>query len=200
MPDLFIPKKTDNQISPHSHPFASFCSHPNVSFRNQEPDEKILLLLRAHFITNILWIITALILAFIPIGIGVLGIDIRSFLSFFPERYFLVLTIFYYLLILTYALVNFITWYYNVFLVTQRRIVDIDFSDIVYHNVALTKLSLVEDVHYTQIGFIASLFNFGDLFVQTAGELKNFEALKVPRPNDAVNIIENLIGVKPYGK
>lgn len=199
MPDIFIPTPQPVEKA-HIHPFASFCSHPNVSFRNQEPDEKILLLLRAHFITNILWIITALILAFIPIGIGVLGIDIRSFLSFFPERYFLVLTIFYYLLILTYALVNFITWYYNVFLVTQRRIVDIDFSDIVYHNVALTKLSLVEDVHYTQIGFIASLFNFGDLFVQTAGELKNFEALKVPRPNDAVNIIENLIGVKPYGK
>lgn len=210
MPDIFIPKspKTEKHIrvpllstnsKEHNHPFASFCDTPsNISFHNQEPDEKIVLLLRRHFITNFSWIIITVILVLLPLLTNILGINIQAFLPFFPARFFMVGLIFYYLIIFSYAFINFITWYYNIFLVTQKRIVDIDFSDIVYHNVAITKLNLVEDVNYTQVGFIPSLFNFGDLFVQTAGEVKHFEALKIPKPNDATHIIQDLIGGKHH--
>jgi len=71
---------------------------------------------------------------------------------------------------------------------------DLDFSNLVYHDVTETKLNLVEDVRYTQSGFIRSFFNFGDLFVQTAAEKENIEGLAVPNPGRGVRIIGDLIG------
>ena len=59
---------------------------------------------------------------------------------------------------------------------------------------AITKLTHIVDVSYTQSGFAKSLFNYGDVFVQTAGTEKNFEALSVPKPREATHIIGDLIG------
>lgn len=204
MTDIFIKSNTQKApiqsgsnktvVESHTHPFASFCSHPEVSFKNQDGDEKILLLLRASFVVNTAWIFFSFIFALIPPLIFIFSGNLSPFFSFLPDRFVNIALTFYYLVILNYAFVNLITWFFNIFIVTGKRVIDIDFSDLVYHNVAVTKLNLVEDVNYTQIGFIRSLFNYGDLFVQTAGELKNFEAKSVPKPGEAVNIIEGLIG------
>lgn len=91
---------------------------------------------------------------------------------------------------------EFATWYFNVFLTTNERIVDIDYKDILYHNVAETKLSNVEEVHYTKGGFFQALFNYGDVFVQTAAEFRNFEATKAPTPEKATTLIGQLLGKK----
>lgn len=199
MPDIFTTNNTTaNPVASkehHIHRLASFCTRPlGMHFQNQEKDEKILLFLRRHFITNVPWIFTVIILLILP----VLLIPVFSSFSFpiisLPPSFILVMTIFYYLLIFTFAFVEFINWFYNISIITQRRVIDIDYSDIIYHDVAVTKLSLVEDVRYVQSGFIRSLFNFGDVFVQTAGESENFEFLKVPKPGEAVHIIQDLIG------
>lgn len=202
MPDIFIPNPAIPPTSlpdDHYHPFAAFCTHPyHVTFKDQEPDEKLLLLLRRHFITNVPWIILLALLFLTPFALLLIGTDAYSLLSFLPTRYVTISLIFYYLLALNYGLIQLLTWYYNIFLVTHKRVVDIDFSDIVYHNVAMTKLIQVENVNYTQVGFIPSFFNYGDVFVETAGASKHFEALSVPKPAEAVVIIQKLMGGKPH--
>lgn len=203
MPDIFIPESqpalnnTDLKLikENHIHALSSFCQNPvGVSFQNQEEDEEVLLFLRRHFITNVPWIFISLILSLIPPVLFILNINIPIFFFNIPGNFLTVSVIFYYLVVFIYAFISFITWYYNISLVTQKRVVDIDFSDIVYHDVAMTKLNLIEDVNYTQTGFIRSFFNYGDVFVQTAGEKLHFDFLAVPSPSNAVNIIENLIG------
>jgi len=189
---------------PHNHAFATFCAHPNnVWFHDKRPDEDILLLLRKHLVTNIPWIVFTLVLLLIPpILFGFfsssLGQSVIIPETVLPMRYIMILTLFYYLVVLGYGLVSFITWFYNVSLITSKRVVDIDYSDVIYHNVAATKLNLIQDVDYTQSGFIRSLFNYGDVFVQTASGAPNFDFLAVPRPSEVANIIESLIGRKPY--
>ncbi|QQG40774.1 MAG: hypothetical protein HYV37_00415 [Candidatus Levyibacteriota bacterium] len=207
MPDIFTTEKntstasktqTDTVLkkSAHVHHFASFCDHPReVSFQNQEANEIILLLLRRHFITNVPWITLVFLLFIIPPLLPLLSSELSAFLFFsLPSAFTQIFLIFYYLVVLTFALVEFITWYFNISFVTQKRVVDIDFSDLLYHDVAVTKLSLIEDVNYTQTGFIRSLFNYGDVFVQTAGEKLHFDFLAVPNPTKVVNIIQDLIG------
>jgi hypothetical protein len=53
---------------------------------------------------------------------------------------------------------------------------------------------LIEDVNYTQAGFIRGLFNFGDLFVQTAGGKENIEALAIPMPAKIARLVLDFIG------
>lgn len=199
MPDIFI-KPTTGKKPTHTHHFASFCDHPSgISFENQEADEKILLFLRRHFITNVPWLLTTIIFILLPPIAGFLlpKIGLALFPSL-PDNFLTVFIIFYYLIIFTYAFIHFITWFFNISIVTQKRIIDIDFSNLVYHDVAVTKLSLVEDTNYSQTGFIRSLFNYGDAFVQTAGEKLHFDFLSVPKPTKVVNIIQNLIGKGPH--
>jgi membrane protein YdbS with pleckstrin-like domain len=207
MPDIFtnnndaindelVDVKTSNQIRMLS----SFCENPiGIAFAQQENDEKILLFLRGHFIANFIWILITLVLLLVPILFFIFRSQLQLLGTIdLPLQFVLIFVIFYYLTVFAYAFINFLSWFYNVFIVTQKRIVDIDYSNIVIHNVAFTKLSHVQDVNYTQTGFIHALFNYGNIFVQTAGNEVNFEALSVPKPRQAAHIIANLIGKESH--
>ncbi len=186
------------QKPPHNHPFASYCDHPSsIWFDTQEPDEIILLLLRKHIVTNIPWILSAVALLLIPPLLFWFATAQSFSLEFFallPSQYITIIVLFYYLIMIGFILVCFITWYYTVCLVTQKKVVDIDYSDVIYHNVAATKMNLVQDVDYTQSGAIRSMFNYGDVFIQTASKSPNFDFLAVPNPTRVAQIIEGLIG------
>ncbi|HLC15428.1 MAG TPA: hypothetical protein VJL89_04295 [Thermodesulfovibrionia bacterium] len=202
MPDIFVkPNNFNKEALPSSDSnrvrmFSAFITNPlGVSFVEQEPDEKVLLFLRRHFITNVPWIFITIVLIFIPLILFAFRINLQILEALsLPIRFTVVFTILYYLIVFSYTFINFITWFYNVLIITQKRIVDVDYSDIVIHNIAFTKLTHVQEVNYTQAGFIRSFFNFGDVFIQTAGPEINLEGLSVPQPRRAAQIIANLIG------
>ena len=64
-----IKKESVHELSGHSHnPFAAFHYMPdNIRLETQEPEEKIILFLRKHPITNIPWILAAAALLFAPL-------------------------------------------------------------------------------------------------------------------------------------
>lgn len=202
MIDLFIakakslplPQKTG--ITDHPHMIYSFWENPvGIIFEDLEEDEKLLLLLRRHFNTNLHWVFVSLLLFLVPLFF----IPFRNSLSVFsflnlPIRFIVISLAFYYLLVFTYLFVNFITWYFNVSLITSKRVIDVNFSDLVYKNVSATKLSLLQDASYIQVGVLRSLFDYGDVLLQTAGTLDNFSFPAVPKPEKVVRIIEELIG------
>lgn len=202
MTDIFVAPRKENP-NPPAHDvgfFSSFCQNPEgVHFQTQKSNEAIILFLRSHFITNISWIIFSLFLLVLPIIIfnflPNFGLDFLS--SPRATRFITIFTLFYYLMVFSYVFISFLHWFYNVFIVTTERIVDMDYSDIVVHNIAVTSLTHVQDVSYTQSGFIPTFFNFGDLFVQTAGNERNFEAYSVPKPREATHIIGDLTGKGP---
>ena len=165
-----------------------------VTFANQKSHEEIVLFLRAHLITNFLWIAITIFLLFIPLLGSVVVNFIPSPFSFVSGKFLLIFLIFYYLIVFSYAFLNFLNWFYNITLITNLGVVDIDYSGLLYHDVAFTNFNLVEDVNYTKVGFFRSLFNYGDVFVQTAGGRENLEALGVPNPARAAHVISNSIG------
>lgn len=175
------------------HLFAAFCEKPaNVTFQTQEPDEEVLLFLRKSQWVNAPWIIATLLLLFVPLVLYLLR---DAFVTFIPPIQVLLIIIpFYYLLIAVYAFVNFVTWYYNAALITNKRVVDIDFHQIVFKDVAETKLALVQDVSYKQVGALPNLLGYGFVLIQTAGTLDNFEFYDLPHPDRVEEIVEDLIG------
>lgn len=205
MVDIFVakiekkdtPKVSEEVLHKHPHIFYSFWENPDgITFEDKEDDETILLLIRSHFITNSHWLLVFAVLFLLPIFL-LIFLPYLSPLSFFhlPVRYIVLFAILYYLIIFTYLFVNFITWYFNLSLITDKRVVDIHFADLVYKNVATTKLSLLEDVSFSQIGVIRGLFDYGDILMQTAGTLDNFSFTRIPKPERVVQIVEKLIGI-----
>jgi hypothetical protein len=197
-------KKKNPQIvgginEPPMNILSAFSKDPKgISFQDQRRNESIILFLRPHFLTNLSWMLfTILLILLFPVITILLPILRMNFLSSPIVVHFLpVYAIFYYFIVFSYAFTSFLTWFYNIFLVTPDRIIDINYFDIVIHEVSETKLNQIEDVHYDQTGFIPTLFNYGDIFAQTAGEQKNFEAYSVPRPKEATSVIASFIGGK----
>jgi len=179
----------------HSHLFSSYCEKPSgVTFADKLENEELLLFLRKHLITNVPWIVSALALSLAPFiliaiaGFGALPINLL------PPVYITMILFLYYFFVIGFIFVHYLTWFYNIGLVTNQRIIDIDFSSLVFENVDATKLSQVEDVGYKQVGIIRSIFDYGNVHVHTAGPAANFEFNAVPHPERIINIINALIG------
>lgn len=200
-PDAPIPKekmltRMHNKLG-RLHLFAAFCENPiNVSFQTQEEDEHVLLFLRKSQWVNAGWIAQAILLSLVPIVIYFFR---GSLTLFIPElKIVLVLIPFYYLLVAVYAFAHFITWYYNAALITDKRVIDVNFHQIVLKDVAETKLALVQDVSYKQDGVLPNMFGYGFILIQTAGALENFEFHNLPQPARVVEVVEGLIGGRRF--
>lgn len=165
-----------------------------VRFETQEQGESIILLLRKHWITNVIWLATGLLLLISPIIIfPVLAISGIIPANFSGSAFSLVILV-WYLLTFSYVLVNFLLWYFTVSIVTSERIVDIDFINILNKRFSATRINKVEDVTMKRGGFLRAVFDYGDVLVQTAGKEREFEFLAVPKPEQVVRIINQLMG------
>lgn len=173
--------------------FTSYRPYPlGVTFINQEENEQILLFLRRHFVTNLPWIFyTIVFLLFPPFVFGVLHVTNVTFFSLTPQMIF-VMVAFYYLVILNYALVRFINWFYHVGVVTRKRLLDLDVDNILSYHLAETNIADVVDVSYTQKGFFQSFFNYGDVPIQTEAIKANFEFEQTPHPANVADILTDL--------
>ena len=84
-------------------------------------------------------------------------------------------------------------WYFNVGIITNKGIVDVDFNLVLYKETTYTLLNHVEDITAKIGRFFESVFDFGNLFVQTAGTERNTEFLNIPHPSAAAKIINSLV-------
>jgi len=181
----------------HIHFLASFCQNPSgLHFQNEEVGDQIVLFIRSHFIKNLRWILTVAVFSALPLLIPILFAFVP--IPDFPGNYLLIGTLFYYLVVLGYGFIQFITWYYNVGIITKEHVVDIDYSHITYKNVASTTIEGIVDIEYTQGGFLNTLFDFGDIHVQTEGIKATIEYYAVPHPGRVVDIILDLKGGKKH--
>ncbi|OGE37853.1 hypothetical protein A3B45_02775 [Candidatus Daviesbacteria bacterium RIFCSPLOWO2_01_FULL_39_12] len=170
--------------------FPSFVENPqNCSFEGQDADEKILLLLRAHPITNLSWIISAFLLVLLPFLIPSSLFFLKVDTSFLPPLYGLVLAVINYLLVAVIVFEGFLYWYFNVFLVTDKNIIDVDFNSILFKNIDMAPLKNIEDVSSSISGLMQSIFHYGNVFIQTAGAARNFEFNNVSQPDRVADFI-----------
>lgn len=156
---------------------------PDLKFETQETDEKIILFLRQHPIVNLGWILLAIGMLFLPTLWDFLPV------TWLPARFQLMTIIGWYLLVLAFVLERFLGWYFNVYIVTDERIVDIDFEGLAYRNLSIAQLGHIEDVTFRQAGTMGAIFNYGDVFIQTAAEQREFDFGRVPQPARVVEIL-----------
>lgn len=166
-------------------PFATFAEFPaGVTFENQEKGEQIILLLRAHMVTLIPKAIFAVFLLFVPglLGLVLQYLNIGAILGLGASQYFW-FGVFWYLLVFGYVFYSFVFWYFNVYLLTNERIIDFDFYGVLSKKISYAGLAQLEDVTPKTVGFAGTFFNYGGVFIQTAAERPEFEFTNVARPD-----------------
>lgn len=170
--------------------FPAYLENPqNCTFEGQDPDEKILLLLRAHPITNLGWIVPAFLLSLLPFFIPTIFSFFKLDITFLPPLYRLTFIVINYLLVLVIVFEGFLNWYFNVYIVSDKSIIDVDFNSILFKNIDMAPLRHVQDVSSSISGITQSIFHFGNVFVQTAGATENIDFNNVPMPDRVADFI-----------
>jgi membrane protein YdbS with pleckstrin-like domain len=167
-------------------------------FEGEEADEKVLVVLRAHPITNIGWVLASIFLLIIPFSVLIYLVFARLENVPFSLGTALVATLFWALIVLGVAFQQFLHWYFNLYILTNKRIVDIDFFGLFHRRLSQTHLINVQDITCSKAGVLQNFLDFGDLNLQTAGTSANFEFLNIPDPEgnqkQMLGLVERVTG------
>ncbi len=166
-------------------------------FETQADDEEVVVFSRAHFFTNFWWIVLTAILILIPPALKLVFTGDNTFKGFnLTASTQLILIVSWYLFVFAFAFQRFLVWFFNVYIVTNKRIVDVDFFNLFYKQISSTTIDNIQDVTQKRGGVAQLLFNYGDLVIETAGENPSFEFTAIPNPNLVQKTIINLLSQK----
>lgn len=159
-----------------------------VGFDSQLKEEEVILLLRQHPITQWKNVVVTVGAIFAP------GLLLSTpFLNFLPIRFHVGFVMGWYLLLIGFVLESFLIWFFNVYIITDERIIDVDFLSLIFKNISSAKLDHIEDITVTTAGFLPSVVNYGTIKIQTAAEKTEFEFDAVPKPNRVVALLNELL-------
>ena len=171
--------------------------YKGYDFKDKKRGEDIILVIRKH------WLI--FIFKFMPIIIGVifliaghffaiqylkevLGTNGKNILFFMESIMAMILW-----------MITFIFWvdyYFDVWIITTSRIVDIEQIGLFRRNVSELECSKIQDVTTEIHGILPTILNYGVVYVQTAGKKTRFVFKEVSNPSLIRELIIKLQKVK----
>lgn len=174
-------------------------SKRKVLFPGQQADEEIYLVTRQHWLVMAsqfaVWFIFVILLVVFDFLTG----PNFPFLEESPARQTITLLKLIYVMFLVAGLFSiWILYYLNMQVVTNQRIVDITQKNFLNHTTSELNLSRIQDVTAEIRGFLGTFFNYGNIYVQTAGETARFEFNNVPDPHKIAKLILDLYEKFPH--
>lgn len=177
------------EITGHTkHPLSSLLINPHVfDFEERDEEEKIILVARPHWFTNVSWIFTTVLLVIAPSLLKFVPL-----INEIPDKYMLVGFLMWYLVTFAFAFEKFLSWYFDVFIITDERVIDIDFNNLLNKKFSEAKIAMIQDITSEVKGVSQTLFNYGTVFVQTAAEVPEITLETVPNPEKIIKVLQVL--------
>jgi len=171
----------------------------NIRFDRKEKDEEVIMITRKHWTAYITNISLAVFMPVIPIVLlitlanwenGVYG-GTTVYISLF------ILSIIFAVNIIVTTVVQ---WYYNVSIITDKRILSLKVSSIFQHSYTEILWRKIQDVSHSSEGFLSAVFDIGSVYIDTAGEGIDLTLKFVPKPRDVQEVINNLVDLAHNGE
>lgn len=159
-----------------------------------DKDENLVLEVRRHWFVFIFQTIISLLFAIAPVVIFYL---LEFFIKFTidPKFNWLLLGL-YSLWLLVVWVMYFIEWtdyYLDVWYVTDKQIYDVQQFGFFHREVSILRFDNIQDVTVNIHGIIPTVFDYGELHVQTAGDdSRDFVLRDAKHPNKVKDILSNL--------
>lgn len=161
-----------------------------VQIKDQYPDEKVILFLHRHAIVFVGHIVVVLVLLLIPMVAFLIGPEIVPFLFDIPYSNILLLVVVIYLMFVwLYFFTAWVDYYLDAWVVTNRRIINIEQKGLFRRVISVQSLGNVQDTTSEIYGPMRTFMNFGNVEVQTAGEAPRFMFEDVPDPEHIKEVI-----------
>ena len=143
-------------------------------------DEAVVAIVRKHWVTLVFPVLVV---------VAALGLLIGFVDVFFRNPYGSAVWLGLLALILAYAGYRWVLHYFDSFIITDLRIIDIDQTGLFKRTVSETTFDKVQDVTYAVVGVLATAMDYGTVNVQTAGTVSKIELDHVPRPKHVQQIV-----------
>lgn len=147
--------------------------------------EKVIYTLRRHGITFLPYILTFVAMLLAPIAVywlfaSAFASTMQNPITFpiivmVASAYFLSIFLFFYSF--------FAEFYLDSWIITNDRLVDVRQISLFARTVAEVDLYQIQDVSSEVHGFFKTIFNYGDIYLQTAGPIPKFIISSVHRPD-----------------
>lgn len=96
------------------------------------------------------------------------------------------------MLILLLSFLIWIDYYFDVWIITNKRIIDIEQKGLFSRKISELELDKIQDVSAGVLGIIPTLLNYGDVHIQTAGEKDKFNFRNISNPYKIKDLIMSL--------
>lgn len=152
-------------------------------FQGQHENELVLRIIHRHWFNIAIHLLMVFLLSFFLIG------SVMSLPILFPEAlteenwpFFLFVQNTILLFIWLYSFLVWIDYYFDVWIVTNERIVNIEQKGLFTRRISELRFSRIQDVTASVNGLVPTVLNFGDVHVQTAAEEERFTFRQVGDP------------------
>ncbi len=166
---------------------------PEKLFPSQMDNEQIYLVVREHWVHLTLKLLAwAFFAAILVIFERWANASLPSlFLGTWGEITLLFTQI--YTLLLVMALFLIIVFHYlNIQAITNIRVVDITQEGLFSHTISELHIDKIEDATSQSNGILGTIFDYGDVYVQTAGTAERFDFHNVPNPAGIEKLVLDL--------
>jgi uncharacterized membrane protein YdbT with pleckstrin-like domain len=162
---------------------------------NQRPDEHVILFLRRHWFALLSIVAAFVLLVGIPLVVG----------FYFQETFMLwmehsligpLLAVggsIYFLSIWLFAFIEFTDYYLDTWIITNERIINIEQEGLFHRTASELDLAAVQDTTAEIRGILQTLFTYGQVYVQTAGEKGRFHFKNIDNPEHVKELITRLV-------
>lgn len=160
-----------------------------------EADENIIVITRRHWFVVLLEALPLFFSSLLPVAIYIASfftigeMNIPNLYAEYPSIAIYLTAL--WLLLHWMGLINVWTHYYlDLWAITDRRIIAIDQKRLFSRSVGSFRLERLQDMNIEIPGFLATMFNYGDIEAQTAsGSEEEFQARGLPDPRELKSII-----------
>lgn len=162
-------------------------------FDGQNPDEEVLHVIHRHWFN--------IIVNFIPIFLMILILLASHLLLpvFFPVlklgtsgQLFLFIESIFAMIIWVLLFLIWIDYYFDVWIITTKRVVDIEQKGLFSREVSEVRYDKIQDISTEVRGIIPTILDYGNVLIQTAAEKEKFVFMQVADPYQIKDILMHL--------
>lgn len=162
-------------------------------FPGQRENEEVLRIIHRHWFNILSHLLVVVIFSVLLIGSALF------FPLLFPQaldaemwRFFAFIENTLFVFVWLYGFLVWIDYYFDVWVITTERIVNIEQKGLFVRHVSELNFSNVQDVTSEVEGLIPTILNYGDVYVQTAGEESRFTFRQVGDPYAVKDMVMRL--------
>mgnify|MGYP001601977168 FL=1 len=162
---------------------------------NQRPDEHVILFLRRHWFALLAIVSAFVLLVSVPLAAAWYFLEIVEDWLVHPVigPLLVILASIYFLSIWLFAFLEFTDYYLDTWIITNERIINIEQEGLFNRTASELDLAAVQDTTAEIRGILQTLFTYGQVYVQTAGEKGRFHFKNIDNPEHVKELITRLV-------